>query len=158
MTTNDDALLVKALGRTGWQMGCVGIGTLLLGGFMVAMHALSLDPDTANMNIGGIIALYFFGGLFALVGLLMLYVAFIKGPSQNKKLLTVVRESPGRMSHVYGKVIKTRGAENLPGGQHCVCIHLDDGSFYQLLVAAGDMEPLLTYLWQRAPGAVKTAS
>jgi hypothetical protein len=152
-----DELLVKAMGKTNTGIGCVGVGTLLLGLFMIALQAFQLDKSASTMSTGGVIALYFFGGLFALLGGLMVYVGIVKGPARNKKLLRVVRENPTEIARAWGKVIKTRGAENLPGGQHCVCIQFASGEFYQLTVSAEMVEPLLQYLWQRAPGAAKTA-
>ena len=122
-------------------MGCVGVGTLALGGFMVALHAAELDPEMADAGLGVIVALYFFAVLFLLVGLLMLKVALL-GPGEAAQ----IRKKAHRIRQVEPFVIKTEGYEHLPGGQHGVRVHFDDDTLVQLNVSEAEVAPLVAHI------------
>ena len=50
MTDPDFSVLRSGGTRTRVQMGCIGCGTWGLGGFMVALHAIPLDPSTRRTS------------------------------------------------------------------------------------------------------------
>jgi len=154
-TPEGEALLRQAIGKTKLSIGCVGLGTMAMGLGLMALHAFELDPDTKTWGIGMTVAAYVVAAFFVVVGALMLYALLVRLPRSNARLVHAVQNDPGRVRRVYRKTIKTEGAENLPGGQHCVCVELDDGTSWQLTLG---IRPELAdrvheYIRSRAPHA-----
>lgn len=140
-------VLDAAEAKTRRGMGCVGVGTLLLGGFMVALHLAELDPEMADAGTGMLVALYLFAGLFLLVGALLLKVAIV-GPGQATK----IREHADQITAVQPFVIKTKGFENAPGGQHGVKVTFADGTMVQLNLGEADVGPIVAHIEQLRQG------
>lgn len=154
-TAEGEALVRRALGKTKLGIGCVGLGTMAMGLGLMALHAFELDPDTRTWGPAAVVVAYLVALFFVGVGGLMLFALLVRLPRQNAKLVRVVQREPERIQRVYRKTIKTEGAENLPGGQHCVCVELDDGTSMQLTcgVQAELADRLHAYIRSRAPHA-----
>jgi hypothetical protein len=154
-TPEGEALLRQAIGKTKLGIGCVGLGTMAMGFGLMALHAFELDPDTKSWGIGMIVVAYLVAGFFVVVGGLMLYALLVRLPRRNALLVHVVQHDPGRIRRVYRKTIKTEGYEKLPGGQHCVCVELADGTSWQLTLGVGPelADRVHGYIRSRAPHA-----
>jgi hypothetical protein len=153
-SVDDRQILERALRSSARKTGCIGFGVLALGAFMIALHAARLDPSAAKMSTAGVVALYFFGVLFVFTGLAGIYVALVKSASQARAILHALDTDPSAIERIESFVIKTQGAENLPGGQHGVRFFLRGSPMWQVLTSKDDVEPIVRYVRSRAPHAV----
>ena len=149
-----DALdrLRTATRKTTRGMVIMGVGTALLGGFMIVLHALELDADAADMGTAALAALYGFAILFLLVGALMIYVALFKLARKSRSLIGALVSEPHRIRKITHQTIQSKSAPGDLGKVHQLVFDVD-GDALTLTVKAADVEAIVVYARTRAPAA-----
>lgn len=149
-----DALdrLRTATRKTTRGMVIMGVGVVLLGGFMIALHAFELDSEAADMGTGALAALYGFAILFLLVGVAMVYVALFKVARKTRSLIGALVSEPHRIRKVTHQTIQSKSAPGELGKVHQLIFDVD-GDTHTLTVKPADVEAIVAYARTRAPAA-----
>lgn len=132
----------------------VGPGIAAFGGFMIALHALELDPATADMGTGALAALYGFALLFIVTGLAMVYLGAFKIAGKGGRVVAALSGSPGQITKVQHVTIQAQGAPGSLGRVHQMQFTIG-AEVVTLTVAADDVEPILAYVARQAPHALQ---
>lgn len=143
------ALLERSFKRTARSMIGIGSGILALGLFMIALHLFDLDPESADMGTGKLVALYFFALLFAATGLAMMYVGFVKAPRDAREIRALVTHSPDQIT-AYWRWVSTATSPDGVGAQNFVKIEMRTGKLHQISVRKQDLDPILRFLATQA--------
>jgi hypothetical protein len=157
MATDPFATL-RAAGRRNRIQGLV-VAALSsgLGAFMVALHALRLDPEAARMSAPMVVALYAFAGLFVLVGVLMGYVALFRAGAEVKEIERRLSHAPDTIAGAKRMVATRRGIRDGESegdfGQHQVVIEGTDGRTFTINASARQVTEVLALVRARCPGA-----
>ncbi len=140
--------------KTARRMVLVGPGIAAFGGFMIALHALELDPDTADMSTGALAALYGFALLFIATGLAMVYIGAFKIAGKGRRVVAVLSGSPDALTKVQHVTIQAQGAPGSLGRVHQLQFTIGSEAV-SLTVDAKDVEPILAYVARQAPHALQ---
>jgi hypothetical protein len=147
------AILRKASRRTARSMLIVGVPTVGLGAFMIALHAVGLDPDAQSMGTGMLAALYGLGALFIVSGLLMTYVGLFVSAAQSRTLLDALVHRPHEITTVTHRRIQTAGAPGDLGAVHQLVFEVGNKA-RRLTVERRDLDVVLPYLAVQVPHAL----
>lgn len=139
--------------KTARVMIVLGIGTFLLGLFMMALHLFEIDSEAQDMGTAALVALYGFGGLFVVVGVLMAYMGLFKMAAKGQRLIAVLVSEPARLTRLEYKTVQAQGAPGELGKAHQLLFHVD-GKAIALQVKRDDVQPILTYVGAQAPHAL----
>jgi hypothetical protein len=147
----------RGLGRTRIINLLVGLGTGALGLFMMAVHALGLDPEAHKMGLVGIIALYAFGLLFVAVGGLMVVVAVFLAGQRANQLMDLLQHNPEHIRSARRLVAKQKSIvesdDENEFGQHQLAVTTVHNRSFQLMLAATDVTLILRVVRARSPEA-----
>jgi len=155
MTTSPSAtdLLATSMRRTTIISSAVGLGTVLLGGFMIALDIFELDSEMADAGTGMIVALYVFGLLFIAVGVLMLFVGLVKNPRIRRELEDAIHNNPQKIKRYWRWVVTSTGKDTGIGAQNYIKIEMRDGQTHQISVTQANIDPFLQMLAEACPEA-----
>lgn len=155
MTASHSAteLLAKSMRRTTIMSFAVGLGTLLLGGFMIALHLFELDSEMADAGTGMIVALYVFAVLFIGVGALMLFVTLVKNPRIRSEIEDALHNNPQNIKRYWRWVVTSTGKDTGVGAQNYIKIEMSRGATHQISIAQANIEPFLQMLADACPDA-----
>lgn len=146
-------LIRGATKRSGRRMAIVGIGMLLMGGFMVSLHAFEIDSEAADMSTGALAALYGFAALFALFGAGMVWMGLFKFEARGRAIVAALAGDSRALEKVEHVVIQTKGAPGKLGQVHQLAFTVG-GTATQLTVKEADVAPILGFVAERAPHAL----
>lgn len=127
---------------------CIGLGV-----FMVVLHAFDLDPDAGNMSSVMVVLLYAFALLFIAVGVLGLWVAFVRQPRQAASFLQILEYTPMRIRKTRIFIAQTKGAGAV-GQRFYVQAETDDGTTVQIATTREQASAMAGYIAERAGIAV----
>jgi hypothetical protein len=142
------AALERSLRGTARSSGCVGAGTLALGVFLAAVHLLRLDPTVDEIPPFGVLLLYAFACLFAVAGATLIRTAVVRHRASARVLLRLLDHEPDRIERI--RVDCLDGEEQ---SQPVVEVVVRGGAVHRVLVPSADVDAVLAYLTERAPGA-----
>lgn len=146
-------LIRVATRRSGRRLVIVGVGIALFGGFMIALHALGLDSEAADMSTAAVAALYGFGGLFFLVGGAMAWMGLFKFQARGRTIIGALSGDGRALEKVEHIVIQARNAPGTLGQVHQLAFTVG-GKATQLTVREPDVAPILGFVAERAPHAL----
>ncbi len=135
---------------TGARVASIAVAVLTLGLGALMVFAQDADATTTTLVLA-----YAFGGLFGLVGVLLLWVALVKLSSSRSPLLVALRERPTDLVWLYTQDVVVRaGGATLPPRNCVVYAKLADGSTVGLSVKKAKEAEIVGALRELAPGAV----
>jgi hypothetical protein len=156
MSEPDFSVLHRGGTRTRIQMGCIGCGTWGLGGFMVALHAIPLDPSTRNMGTVMVCVLYGFALLFMAVGVLMVGIAVMRSGRDIADLESILRDDPQSIASARRMVANRYGIQPADGetalGQHQALVESTTGRTWVFNTTAAQVTAILTLVDTCCPG------
>ncbi|MGB1276827.1 MAG: hypothetical protein ACPG77_13865 [Nannocystaceae bacterium] len=130
-----------------------GFGTSLLGGFMIALDLLGLDPEMADAGTGMVVALYVFGVLFICVGVLLVYTGFVKNPRIHREIEDAMLHNPHKIKRYWRWVVTSTGRDTGVGVQNYIKIEMSTDKVHQISVTQANIEPFLQMLAEACPEA-----
>jgi hypothetical protein len=143
--------------RSRLRVALVGLGTLLLGLFVGAVHAVGLDPEAARMGLSMVVLLYTVAVGFVFVGLGMLGVALLRGPRDAVELECLLREHPEEVVSARRRVANRYGLVPAAGegtlGQHVALIESASGRIWSLNARPDEVTAILDLVAQQNPRA-----
>lgn len=151
------AVLRASGGRNRAQMGCVGVGAFGLGAFMIALHAVPLDPSTRSMGLLLLVALYGFALLFMVTGVALGGVAVFRAGRDVADLEALLRDQPHHISRARRMVANRTGIQPADGeavlGQHQALVESDAGRTWVINASATQVSGILDLVASRCPTA-----
>ncbi len=142
--------------RTTVMMTGMGLLTLVLGAFMIALHLFELDSEMADAGTGMIVTLYVFAVLFVAVGALMIFIGLVKNPRIRRELEDALTNNPQKVKRYWRWVVTSTGKDTGVGAQNYIKIEMSSGETHQISVAQGNVEPFLRMLGEACPDAAST--
>lgn len=128
-----------------------------MGGFMIALHALGLDPEAADMGTGMVVALYAFAVLFLIVGAWMAHYALFKAGRELTEVQRRLTSDPASIASARRMVATRRGISEARSeadfGQHQVVIESTDGQTFTINAGARQVTAVLQLVRERCPHA-----
>lgn len=128
-----------------------------LGAFMIALHALKLDPEAASMGTGAVVALYGFAVLFILTGAGLLWVALFKSGKDMVELERRLQQAPETIRLARRQVATRRGVQPARSeadfGAHQVHIEGTDDRVFLLNASPTQVSDVLRLIRERCPTA-----
>ena len=146
-----------ATAKTARTMNITGPCIVVLGLFMIALHALELDSEAADMSTGAVAALYGFALVFIATGLLMLYIGLFKFAKTGRNIIGALTGDPSVLEKVEYTVIQAANAPGDLGKVHQLRFAIRGRSAAVLTVRAEDVEPILELVRLKAPHALASA-
>ena len=153
-----DIQIIRAgVRRTRIQMGCVGAGVIGLGAFMVALHALGLDPEAQNLSTVMVVLIYVVALGFVALGVVMIAVALFKSGRDLDLLERFIRDAPQelvsaqRMLATRHGIAPTQGEGGL--GQHQARITAANGRSWVINGRAAQVTAILDLIARVNPAA-----
>jgi hypothetical protein len=129
-----------------------------LGAFMIALHALQIDPEAASMGTGAIIALYAFAGLFIITGIGLVWVALFKSSKDRAELERRLRDAPESIVLARRHVATRRGVQAGQGeadlGAHQAHVEGGDGRIFLINASPSQVSDVLRLIRARCPKAI----
>lgn len=139
-------------------MNIMGPCIVALGAFMIALHALDLDSEAADMSTGALAALYGFGLLFIATGLLMLYVGLFRFAAMGRAVIGALSTDASVLEKVEYIRIQAANAPGKLGLVHQLRFDIRGrGKATTLTVREEDVEPILAHVRLKAPHALAGA-
>ncbi|MBV1861349.1 MAG: hypothetical protein KUG77_23220 [Nannocystaceae bacterium] len=157
MMLEQDALdrIRAATAKTARTMNIAGPCIVVLGLFMIALHALELDSEAADMSTAALIALYGFALVFVATGLLMLYIGLFKFAAMGRAVIGALIGDPSVLEKVEYTVIQAANAPGRLGRVHQLRFDLRGRrKATTLTVREEDVEPILALVREKAPHAL----
>ncbi len=140
-------------------MNIMGPCIVALGVFMIALHALELDSEAADMSTTALVALYGFAVVFIAAGLGMLYVGLFKFARMGRAVVGALSGDPSALKKVEYRTIQAANAPGELGRAHQLCFEFRGRrKTTQLAVRAADVEPILALVRLKAPHALSGGS
>lgn len=141
------ALVSAALGRSRRAMVILAVVVFGLGG----LCSLALDEHPTT---GAVVMVALVAGFFAMLGLLLLWVGFVKNSPQRSPLVLALRERPDDVVWIYQQdvTVDVSGIA-APVQDANVIANLRDGSTVAITVNRSQATALLGALTALAPGA-----
>lgn len=128
-----------------------------LGIFLVALHAMRLDPSTASMGRGTVVSLYAFAGIFVLAGFGLVWVALFRSGRDMKELERRLRAEPGGISLARRLVATRSGVQpartETQSGAHQAHIEGADGRVFRLNASPAQVTAVLRMIQLHCPKA-----
>ncbi len=128
-----------------------------LGAFMIALHALKIDPEVATMGTGAVVALYAFASLFVITGVGLVWVALFKSGRDRAELERRLREAPESISLARRQVATRRGVQagrsEADLGAHQAHIEGSDGRTFLINASPTQVSDVLRLIRARCPDA-----
>jgi hypothetical protein len=128
-----------------------------LGAFMIALHALKLDPEAASMGTGAVVALYAFAVLFILTGFGLVWVALFKSGKDQAELERRLRDAPETIILARRQVATRRGVQPAHSeadfGAHQAHIEGSDGRNFLINASSTQVSDVLRLIRERCPDA-----
>lgn len=152
-----DAEFLKMYNRSGIKMAIIGVFILALGLFMIWMSVSGADPEAKDIPIGGTIALWVFAIIFALVGLLMIWLPIKTSMNQKKGKDPITNAIQSGDSgfilwfYEYVAEVKSGAAKNTA---HRIFMFSRDNKQYSMDVKKARVQDVLSYLQSKFPQAM----
>lgn len=131
-----------------------------LGAFMIALHALGLDPDAARLGTAALVALYGFATLFLLTAIGLVWVALFRSRNDIAELKRRLTESPAQIARARRQVATRRtvqpAASETAFGAHQAHIEGTDGRTFVLNASPAQVSDVLRMVRERCPEAEVT--
>jgi hypothetical protein len=128
-----------------------------LGAFMIALHALKLDPEAASMGTGAVVALYGFAVLFLLTGAGLAWVALFKSGKDVAELAHRLEHAPETIALARRQVATRRGVQPARSeadfGAHQAHIEGTDGRTFLLNASPTQVSDVLRMVRASCPQA-----
>ncbi len=132
----------------------MGPAIAALGAFMIALHALELDSEAADMGTAALVALYGFAILFIGVGLLMMYVGMFKFAAMGRAVIGALTGDTSVLEKVEYITIQASNAPGKLGRVHQLRFDITGRKATTITVSEADVEPILALVRERAPHAL----
>ncbi len=144
-----------ATAKTARTMNIMGPFIVALGVFMIALHALELDSEAADMSTGALVALYGFALVFIGTGGLMLYVGLFKFARMGRAVIGALTGDTSALEKVVYTTIQAANAPGKLGRVHQLRFEIRGRTkATTLTVREEDVEPILALVRARAPHAL----
>lgn len=143
-----------ATAKTARTMNILGPCIVGLGAFMIALHALELDSEAADMSTGALVALYGFALVFIATGLLMLYVGLFKFAKMGRAVVGALTGDTSVLEKVEYTSIQAANAPGELGRVHQLRFDIRGHKATTLTFRKEDIEPILAYVRLKAPHAL----
>ncbi len=141
--------------KTARTMNVMGPCIVALGLFMIALHALELDSEAADMGTAALVALYGFALVFIATGLLMLYVGLFKFARMGRAVIGALTGDPSVLEKVEYTTIQAANAPGALGRVHQLRFNIvGRKQATTLTVREEDVEPILGLVRRKAPHAL----
>ncbi|MBK9592300.1 MAG: hypothetical protein IPO32_12675 [Crocinitomicaceae bacterium] len=154
MTDHDFLKLIKS---TSIKMAIIGIGISAFGIFVVWLGLSGADPEMQQMSTSTIVILSIFGGLFLLVGLLLIILpvrASLNIKNGKHKLLNAIQENDTAYAlWIYEYVTKVRSGP-ASNTDHKIWIMCADKNHFSIDVKKNKAQEVIDYLVTKFPDAV----
>lgn len=128
-----------------------------LGVFMIALHALGLDPEARSLGTGAVVALYGFAVVFILTGVGLVWVALFKSGKDQAELERRLRDAPETIALARRQVATRRGVQPARSeadfGAHQAHIEGTDGRTFLLNASPTQVSDVLRLVQSRCPHA-----
>lgn len=128
-----------------------------LGIFMIALHALELDPEAGRMGTAAVVALYGFAVLFILTGIGLVWVALFRSGKDRAELERRLRDAPGTITLARRQVATRRGVQPARSeadfGAHQAHIEGSDGRTFLINASPTQVSDVLRLIRERCPDA-----
>jgi len=148
-------LIRGAVSKQARTMTILGPFIIALGVFMIALHALELDSEAADMGTGALAALYGFAIVFIATGALMMYVGLFKFAAMGRAVVGALTSDPQAIEKVEYITIQAANAPGRLGMVHQLSFQIRGRKATRFSVKEPDVEPILAYVRQKAPHAVE---
>lgn len=136
-------------------MSILGPCIVGLGGFMIALHALELDPEAADMGTAAVVALYGFALVFIATGLLMLYIGLFKFARMGRAVIGALTGDASVLEKVEYTTTQAASAPGALGRVHQLRFDIRGRKQATMLtVREEDVEPILALVRLKAPHAL----
>lgn len=147
-----------ATAKTARTMNIMGPCIVALGVFMIALHALELDSEAADMSPAALAALYGFALVFIGTGALMLYVGLFKFARMGRAVIGALTADTSALQKVEYTTIQAANAPGALGRVHQLRFDIRGRTkATTLTVREEDVEPILALVRAKAPHALANA-
>jgi len=144
-----------ATAKTARTMNVTGPCIVALGLFMIALHALGIDSEAADMSTAALVALYGFALVFIATGLLMLYMGLFKFARMGRAVIGALTGDPSVLDKVVYTTVQAANAPGALGRVHQLRFDIRGRKqATTLTVREEDVEPILALVRQNAPHAL----
>lgn len=140
--------------KTARTMSIMGPCIAALGAFMIALHLFEIDSEAADMGTAAVAALYGFGLLFIATGVGMFYMGVFKFAAMGRAVIGALTGDSSVLEKVEYTTIQAANAPGKLGRVHQLRFDIKGRKSTTITVSEADVEPILSFVRQRAPHAV----